>query len=125
MKSESTPKGNDIYRVRFRPLLLAQALPVAITLTWLIAFSALFGYFTFLLSGRWLLVLLPILVVLSLASLAIDRWSNKARRDFSCPRCGELFLDRKLLGASAWAYARSPKWGKCQHCKLNASWRMR
>jgi hypothetical protein len=114
--TEPSADSGEPFKAQFRPLLFAQVAELGVAFGWLISFAALFVFLAELRGAGIAVGLVPALLALALASLAVDRWSQRTKRDFPCPRCHELFFDRKLLGWNNGA--RSPKWHRCQNCGL-------
>ena len=111
MQSEAPSNDGKQFKDQFKPLIRAQAAELGIAFAWLIFFSLYFQ-----LGAPHLYIAGFALFLLSLASLAADRWIQRQKREFMCPRCGNLFFDRKLFGWNNGA--RSPRWHRCQNCGL-------
>lgn len=111
---DATPDREDQFRARFKPLRVAWGTHLALASAWLA------------LMLLWLalkpspLAAIACLIPCALVSIVIDRRLRKTMREFACPRCGNPFLDKRVLDGHV------PPRGlasRCQSCGLLASGR--
>jgi len=111
MQSPEMSNDGKPFKAQFQPLIRAQAAELSIAFAWLMSLAL---YFQF--GAPHLYVAGLVCILLLLASLLADRWIQRQKREFKCPRCGNLFFDRRLFGWNNGA--RSPRWHRCQICEL-------